>query len=350
MKLLTPPELLCMPLMMQQTVIASLMDETLRFLGGSGPTPESLSARMGQHPAVGVSYVDETGTVLQGETYTDADGEQRHREVETEGREPQSLIAIVQLSGVMTRHGYVGWWSSSPGTNRIGRMCNKLNADPAVHTIILLVNSPGGSVTGTPELSDIIFSIREDERTTILTCVDDLMASAATYVATAAEQVYSIPSAYSGSIGTIISYTSYHKYLEEAGIDVTYLRTPELKNRFTGVEPLTDAMKQTLEDRITESQRKFDEAMARNRKVSVASVAKKFGGGEVMRADEAVDTGLIDGIASIDQIVMQQAEKIRSSQAKRRRSRQEQRLQSLVDSQSEIESECGNEQRSSDVA
>lgn len=346
--LVTPNELLCQPLMMQESAVLQLVDETVRSMlsTGSGARPQASLSRE-DHPAVSVALYTSDGEQVLPEVTTDPEtGEQRMGEVDTEGREPNTLIAVVPLSGVMTRHGYRGWFYSRPGTVDIGRELKKLDRDPAVHSIILQVNSPGGSVTGTPEFSELIYGIREAGNTEVLAVVDDLMASAATYVATAAGRVYSIPSAYSGSVGTIIGYTSYHKALQEAGIEVEYLRTPEKKARFTGVEPMDDDMRDTLRQRIEQSQAWFIRDMARNRGVSESHVQKHFGQGEVMRADEALSGGLIDEIASLDDCVMMQAAKIRKGQSANRRRAAQQRLDAALAEQQELTAEVSGESSS----
>lgn len=344
--LMTPNELLCQPLMMQESAVLHLIDETVRSMlsTGSGQHAPHASLSPDNRPALEIALYTAEGQRVLPEVTTDPEsGEQRIGEIDTEGREPNTLIAVVPLSGVLTRHGYRGWFYSRPGTVDIGRAVQKLDRDPAVHSIVLQVNSPGGSVTGTPELSELIYNLREAGNTEIVSVVDDLMASAATYIGTAAGRVYSIPSAYSGSVGTIISYTSYHKALQEAGIEVEYLRTPEKKARFSGVEPMTDDMRQTLQERIERSQEWFYRDMARNRNVSESHVAKHFGQGEVMRADEALSSGLIDEIASLDDVVLMQAAKIRAGQSASRRRQSQQRLDAALAEQQELDATIAGE-------
>lgn len=339
--ILTPPMLLAQPLMMHEPFVTSLIDEAVRMMIAPGSQPRQ-SVGDGV-PQVRVALYDDSGQQLLPQVIEGPDGQMRETEVSTEDREPHSLIAVVSLSGVMTRHGYSGWWSSAPGTAQIGRMLQKMDADSAIHTIVLAVNSPGGAVSGTPELADIVFQIRENNQTTIMAAVDDLMASAAIYVGTAADKVYSIPSAYVGSIGTVMSYTSYVEALEKAGISVDFVRTPAKKARFTGVEALTDEMRETMTDRIAASQKWFVAAMAKHRDVSEKYVNTAFGQGEVMRADEAVEVRLIDGLMSLDEIVLQQATIIREGRAKSRRANMKQRLDDALQRQQQLQAEIDPE-------
>lgn len=228
-----------------------------------------------------------------------------------------SLVAVVPLVNVITRHGYWG----AAGTLQLGRALMQLDADPAVGSILLSVNSPGGSVYGTTELAAIVRGIRQRGQTRTVAVADPLMASAATWIATAADKVYAIESADVGSIGVLNSYADLSEYYANMGIKIDVLRTPDKKARFSGVEPMTDAMRETMQARIDEAYQSFLVAMAENRGVSVQHVESRFGGGEVMGSSDAVAAGLIDGIASIDDMVGQllDAAKTGMQQGNRRR-------------------------------
>jgi len=213
-------------------------------------------------------------------------------------RDEGGMVAVVHLSGVTTRHGYSTWTSSSVGTLEIGRALQRLDRDKSVAAIVLAIDSPGGTVTGTAELSDVVFGIRESGNTKIVAIADSMMASAACYIGSAASEVYATPSATVGSIGVITSYSDFSRYLEKQGVTQTIVRTPDLKARFSGSEPLSVAMRETMQASVEDAYATFTQAMARNRGVSVAHVTKRFGGGETMTSQQAVEAGLIDGIAS----------------------------------------------------
>jgi len=225
-----------------------------------------------------------------------------------------SLLAVVPLSGVVTRHGYY----AAPGTLQLGRTLQSMDADPAIGTVVLSVNSPGGSVYGTTELAGIVRGIRDRGETQVVSVADPLMASAATWIATAASEVYATVSADVGSIGVISAYTDFSEMLQSAGIKVDVIRTPDLKARFTGVEPLTEDMRNFLSKRNNEAYAEFLSAMAENRGVSESHVSDRFGGGEVMSATAGVEAGLIDGIATLDEVVAGLMKKASENRERRR--------------------------------
>lgn len=216
---------------------------------------------------------------------------------------PGSLTAVVPLMGVITRHGYATWGGRVAGTSQLARHLTMLDADPAIGSIVLNVNSPGGSVYGTEELASVLAGIRDRGQTHTSSVADPLMASAATWIGTAVDEVAAIPSADVGSIGVISMYSDYSAYLEKMGVKVDVIRTPDKKARFTGIEAMTDDMRETITTRNEAAYSRFVAAMARNRRVSEDDVKAKFGGGEVMNASEAVTAGMIDRVATLDQVI-----------------------------------------------
>lgn len=288
------------PLMLDPRALPRLIDEVRYDFMANGRASDSVVQRL-PDPVVNVSLYDSEGMAIKGD--------------ESQSRAPGSLLAVVPISGVITRHGYSGWFSSAPGTLEIGRYLKALDSDDAVGSIVLSINSPGGSVWGTPELAKIVREIREAGNTRILAAVDPMMASAATYIGTAAEKVYCIESGDVGSIGVINSYTDYSAYFEKMGIKTEYFRVPDKKARFTGDEPMTDDMRDTMQEGVEQWYERFVSDMAINRKVSEKHVKDKFGGGEMMSAQEGIDAGLIDGIMSIDEVLSELAA---GAQAKKR--------------------------------
>lgn len=241
-------------------------------------------------------------------------------------RAPASLIAVVPLAGVVTRHGYAGYYSSVPGTLEIGREIQRLYYDESIAGIVMPINSGGGSYWGTPEFSKLIYDLREEGLKKIVACADPFAASAAVYIGSSCNEFYSIASGDVGSIGVVASYCDMSKLLENAGIKIDYIRTPEMKARFSGTEPLTPDMRESLERSVAESYQQFLNDMARNRKCTVAKVESDFGRGEVMSAAEAVRAGLIDGISSVDQVIASMAVGAQKSKRDYMRKRAEEKL------------------------
>jgi signal peptide peptidase SppA len=209
------------------------------------------------------------------------------------------LTAIVPLWGVLTMHG--GWFSSS--LNQFASTITKLDQNEAVQTIIVHVNSPGGSVSGTIEAANALRAVRERGATRTITVAEPMMASAALWVGTASAEVVVTPSGDAGSVGVISMYENWQKALEMMGIEINIMRSPANKARFSGVEPLDDSMREVMQTRNAAAYGLFLDAMAKNRNVTAKQAEKRFGNGEMLSAAEAKAEGLIDRVATFSEVI-----------------------------------------------
>ena len=92
---------------------------------------------------------------------------------------------------------------SGPGgtsAEKVGRQLAELLDDPAVGSIVLDIDSPGGTIAGVPELADQIFAARGQKK--IVAVANSLAASAAYWIGSAAEDFVVTPSGGAGSIFT----------------------------------------------------------------------------------------------------------------------------------------------------
>lgn len=209
------------------------------------------------------------------------------------------MLAVIPLSGPLSPDGRYGGTS----LNGFARAVAMADANPNISGILIHITSPGGTVTGTPEAGDAVRAVRDGGRTRIVALADGMMASAATWIGTAAEEVAITPSGEAGSIGVISMYLDRSKMADDMGVKIDIVRNPDKKARFSGFEPLSEEMRQTMETRNASAYERFKRAMADNRKVRVDTVEAKFGGGEMMDADAAKEAGLVDRIDTLDRTI-----------------------------------------------
>ena len=119
-----------------------------------------------------------------------------------------------------------------------------------------------------------------------------MMASAAYWLASAADEVVAAPSSLTGSIGVIVTRADHTGANEKAGVKVTYIATGKAKAYGHPDHPLSA-------DELTSTQRQVDDFygrlvadVARHRNVSQKAVREGYGEGEVLTALRAVRAGL----------------------------------------------------------
>ena len=174
-------------------------------------------------------------------------------------------------------------------------------ADPDIGRVILDVDSPGGQVGGVEELAREIYQARGQKPVTAI--ANGLAASAAYWIATAADEFVVTPSGQVGSIGVFGMHQDVSAALEKDGVKVTMVSAGKYKTEGNPFEPLTDEARAAMQGMIDEYYSLFVDAVARNRGVDAAAVRGGFGEGRVVTAQAAVRLGMAARVAPFDEVV-----------------------------------------------
>jgi signal peptide peptidase SppA len=209
--------------------------------------------------------------------------------------------AVVPLLGVMMlRCGPLERMSGATSTEEAGATIDALAGDKSVKSIVLAIDSPGGTVAGTPELADRVARAAGQKK--VVAVADALMASAAYFVGSQAAEVYATPSALVGSIGVIASHIDESKADEIAGVKATYITAGKYKAE--GYEPLTEEGRAYTQNLVDQMYGQFVKAVAKGRGVSESTVrGESWGQGRVLTAADAKGAGMVNGIATLETVL-----------------------------------------------
>ncbi len=219
----------------------------------------------------------------------------------TSGR-TSGAVAILPVFGTILQRGNMFTEASGAvSTEMLGRQLDDMLARKDVGSIILEIDSPGGTVYGVPELGEKIYKARD--RKPIVAYVNPYAASAGLWLAVAAGEVVVTPSGKLGAIGVFARHVDYSEQNKMLGMEPTYIQYGDNKTLGNPDEPLSDAAAEELQKHVDEYGRQFDGAVAKYRGVSVAKVRSDFGQGLLFSAKEAVSIGLADRVASLDDTI-----------------------------------------------
>ncbi len=194
--------------------------------------------------------------------------------------------------------------SESSGGTSIEKFTSRfrqLVRDPSIGSIILDVDSPGGGVSGVEELTAEIFAARETKR--IVAVANSLAASAAFWIGSAAGEFVVTPSGEVGSIGIVAIHNDLSVAQEKAGVKTTFITAGKFKAEGNSSEALSDEARENIQERVDAYFDVFVKNVAHNRGVSVATVKNDFGEGRVVGAKQALTSGMVDRIATLDQTI-----------------------------------------------
>jgi len=211
-------------------------------------------------------------------------------------------VAVVRVFGtIFPRANNVAAMSGGTSAEMLGQSFNSLVADRSVDAIVLDVDSPGGTVPGIAEVSDMVFAARAVKP--VVAVANPHMFSAAYFIGASATEVIITATGELGSIGVLMVHEDWSKANEKTGVDVTYLSAGRLKTLGNPDEPLNDEAKALLQARVDDAYARFVKAVARGRGVTPKQVREGFGEGFIVNAQEAVRLGMADRIGGLDDAV-----------------------------------------------
>lgn len=183
------------------------------------------------------------------------------------------------------------------------------NQDPAIHTILYDVESPGGEVSGVFDLVDFIMDTKQKP---IYAAVNEYAYSAAYAIASTADKIFVPRTGGLGSVGVIALHMDRSGRNEREGVRYTPIYAGAHKNDFSPDQPLSAEAYRIASEQVNEIYNLFTKTVARNRQMSQRAVRTTEAG--VFQGQKAVDIGFADEIKSISEVI----EIINQNNSKRR--------------------------------
>ena len=206
-------------------------------------------------------------------------------------------LATVRIHGTMLRQ-------VSPRQKAISAICGvrlcsmeetaaallQAAADPAAHTILLDIDSPGGTVNGTPELAQVVRTVAKDKHVYAFTAGQ--CCSAAYWVASQADVIYAAPSATVGSIGVILPVVDSSALYDRCGLKMEVFSAGKYKSTGMDGTSLTEEQRDRLTQQVNATWARFKQAVTHRRSISDADME-----GQTFYGLDAREHRLIDACA-----------------------------------------------------
>jgi signal peptide peptidase SppA len=165
--------------------------------------------------------------------------------------------------------------------------------DDDIDTIILDIDSPGGTVGGVPELAETVEDVQRAGVKKIYAYTDSMMASAAYWMAAGANGIFAAPSAEVGSIGVYLPVMDTSKALAEKGVTVEIFKSGKYKAAgFPGVA-LDEEVRKHLQLEVMETYNEFAGFVKKYR----ADLNYEYMQGQTLTGRKAAEVGMVDGTA-----------------------------------------------------
>lgn len=215
-----------------------------------------------------------------------------------------SGVAIIPVYGVLTHRAYAAANVSTPltSTEALAAQFRAAMSNTDVGSVVLDVDSPGGSAAGVQELADVIMQARGTKP--VVAVANSTAASGAYWIASAADEIVVTPSGAVGSIGVIMQHVDASGAYERMGLRKTTITAGKYKAEGMDTGPLSDDTSLYLQGLADSVYEMFTKSVAKGRGAAISAVrGPAFGEGRMKLAKPAVESGMADRVDTLDNVI-----------------------------------------------
>lgn len=198
-------------------------------------------------------------------------------------------VALIELEGTIT------------DSRDIVRQFKKYRDDASIEAIVFRIESPGGGITPSQEIFDIVKKTRASGKPVIVS-MGSVAASGGYYVACPADTIVANPGTITGSIGVIIQYPNVDKLLDKVGVKFTTIKSGEFKDAMSPFRDMTKPEETYLQNFVMNAYGQFVLAVATERNLDTAYV-RQYADGRVYTGEQALELKLVDVLGTYEDAI-----------------------------------------------
>jgi protease IV len=171
--------------------------------------------------------------------------------------------------------------------------------DEGAQGIILLINSPGGSPVQAGIINDEIRRLKGLHRKPVYAVVEESCASAAYYIAVAADRIYVDKASIVGSIGVLMDGFGFTGLMDKLGIERRLMTAGENKGFLDPFSPQTERQRVFAQSMLDQIHKQFIEVVRAGRGTRLKETPETFSG-LFWSGQQAIELGLADQLGNLD--------------------------------------------------
>ena len=173
--------------------------------------------------------------------------------------------------------------------------------DQGARAVVLLINSPGGSPVQAGMMNDEILRLKAKHKKPVYAVVGETCASAAYYIAVAADQIYVDKASIVGSIGVLMDGFGFTGLMEKLGVERRLMTAGQNKGFLDPFSPQTEKQKEFAQSMLNQIHQQFIGAVKDGRGDRLQETPETFSG-LFWTGDQAVKMGLADHLGNLDYV------------------------------------------------
>ncbi len=224
--------------------------------------------------------------------------------LEGEGR---AKILLLDVTGFISEKGRAASQLAKEKPSMVADIreaLQKAEKDDEIAGVIVRINSPGGTVAASDIIRHELLAFKERRKVPVSACITGIGASGGYYVATAADEISSHPTAVTGSIGVLLWTFNVQGLLTKIGVTERTIKSADKKDLLSLFRPATPDEERLVQEIIDRLARRFVEAVGSRPGNTIPKVElERLADGRIFTAGHALEVQLIDRIGYLDDAV-----------------------------------------------
>jgi protease-4 len=225
-----------------------------------------------------------------------------------------SKVLIIPLEGTLSNERSSGLLQPTENAMSLfTQQLEKAESDPSVKAIVLRVNSPGGTVTASDAMYQLVKRFRARTKIPVIASCQEVAASGAFYVSCAADRIVAQPTSLVGSIGVIFESIQFEGTLSKLGITSDSVKSGSLKDMGSPFRALKPQERAVMQAMVEDDFHRFVKVVNDNRPMTEKPVAdfteyekEEYGGaysGRVFSGEVAKQMGMVDDLGLLEDAI-----------------------------------------------
>jgi protease-4 len=173
--------------------------------------------------------------------------------------------------------------------------------DEGAKAVVLRINSPGGSPVHAGMINDEIRRLKAKHQKPVYAVVEESCASAAYYIAVAADQIYVDKASIVGSIGVLMDGFGFTGLMDKLGVERRLLTAGENKGLLDPFSPLNKTQRAHAQNMLDQIHRQFIAVVREGRGERLKETPEMFSG-LFWTGEQAVQMGLADDLSNLSAV------------------------------------------------
>ena len=222
---------------------------------------------------------------------------QKRVQYEKTGNSRNGTIAVIYAEGSIL-YDADGVTEGTITPDNILQKIEKATQTKNLKGIVLRVNSGGGSALA----SEVIYQELSKLKIPVYVSMADTAASGGYYISTAGKKVFANSATITGSIGVVSMLPKLYNAQDKYGVRSNSISKGRYSDINDSFAPLSEESRAKISQSMEETYKEFKSRVSKNRKID-ENTLENYAQGKIWLGDEAKDIKLVDGIASLDEVI-----------------------------------------------